>query len=422
MNEISKLRVDDIKILTAGEQIKNEILSTGRTVEEFANEIELYPVSVKQYLRRQDGGSATFKIKLMQTMDKSYDEIVKEPDVQLREMNQMISENIHLYCEEDDVEVLEYMERLIEKYAVRFEEPWVLRNNAMNLFYRNFVPEAIQMLEDALKRVRKMKDSYGWMLFLADLGLMYYYRFEYEKARLHLEKALEIMETSDGVSDKMKFLVYFRNGIVFNHLNQFESARKFFNLSMEYASESTFRGLALMNMGVADSKSGLYEEAKKVLRQALDEFEGDLVRQSFVYNYFAELHMDQNDFERAIYFVEKAMECCGDDEILYSFQYFETYARIQMKLGRDETVVKRLLNLIDQASFEFVYRDKIIGALNLLLEYLDESATHLISDIEAVILRLINRAEDDNVQYKKELKSMLGEFFLKTKYLDQQLG
>jgi len=416
MNDILKLKIDDIRILSAGEQIKNEILKTGRSVEEFAKEIDLYPVSVKQYLRRPDGGSATFKIKLMQTMDKSYDEIVKEPDVQLSEINQSISENIHLYCTEDDIEVLNHMEQLIEEHSVQFEIPWVLRNNAMNKFYRNEVAEAIAMLESALDKVRRHKDSYGLMLFSADLGLMYYYRFEYEKARAHLEKALEIMDNHTEVSSKMKFLVYFRNGIVFNHLNQYDQAKKFFELALENSIEETFKGLALMNKGVAESKLGNEEEAKGAFRDALIIFEGDAVRQSFVYNNFAELYMDQNDYERAIYFVEKAMECCGEEDILYNFQYFEMYARIQMKLGRDENVVRRLLNLIEQASTEFVYRDKIIGALNLLLEYLDENATHLINDIETVILSLINKTEDTNSQYKKELKSLLGEFFLKTRY------
>ncbi len=91
----------------------------------------------------------------------------------------------------------------------------------------------------------------------------------------------------------MKFLVYFRNGIVFNHLSQYDQARKFFELALENSTEETFKGLALMNKGVAESKLGNEEDAKGAFRDALIIFEGDAVRQSFVYNNFAELYMDQ---------------------------------------------------------------------------------------------------------------------------------
>jgi len=422
MKKSEKLNIDDLSILSVGEQIKNEILETGRTIEEFSKEIDLYPVSVKQYLRRDDGGSATFKIKLMRNLNKSFDEIVKEPAEQLSEINKKISKNIHLYSTVEDGVVLQHIETLVKKHNIHSQIPWVQRNNAMHKFYRNLVSDAIELMELAIDEVKKIKDSCGVMLFSADIGLMYYYRFEYDKARIYLEKSLEKMESIKNVTPKTKFLVYFRNGIVFSHLNQYEHAKKFFNLALDFATEQTFEGLALMQLGIAQFKSGNFDEAQSVFELALDKFEGDTVRQSVVYNYFAELHMDLNDYEKAMTYIEKAMEYNENEDVLNSFQCYEIYARIQMKLGRDDIVTKKLLSLIDQASYEFVYRNKIIGALNLLLEYINETSAHLIIDVENTILWLIERARDDNTEYKKELKYLLGEFTLKTKYMNKELG
>ncbi len=427
MNHERKMKIDDIKILSAGEQIKSKIINSGRTIEGFAEEIDLYSVSVKQYLRRNDGGSATFKIKMMNALNLSYDEIVKNPVDQLRDINQLVSNEIYKYKEASDIMFLQKLKEKLEEYNADVDVAWAERNIGMNRFYIGEAEDAIRLLKRSVSTSEKHNDQYGRVVFLSDLGLVHYYMYDFIKARSCFAKALGLMETFKNLDEKIKFIIHFRTGMAYNQLGDPEEAKKYYTMALEYAENDTFIGLAMMNIGVSEIKLGRALEAKLNFKGALKEFDGDHLRQSFVYNNYAQLYLMENDLERAMIFVEKAMESCKAEDVLYSFHYFEVFAQIKIAYGEKKTMLKKLLELVETGSRRFVFRDKIITALKTLIQNIDESEMDMVGEIEEVLLKLIEKTNESNEGLMKELKAMLGDLFLKSykykqKRMHEQIG
>lgn len=212
MENAKKIRPDEVVILSAGEQIRRKVLGTGKTIEDFAREINFYPVSVKQYLRRHDGGSSSFKVKLTQYFQQGYNEIVRNPEAQLAEKCAQLSENIHLYTEEGDAEVIAHLTRLVEEQGLAAQLPWMQRNLALNRFYQNRVSEALALLFTAEAAVKTGRDVLARATFSADLALIHYYLCEYEPAADWIQEAEQALERLTEPGDKLRFLVAFRRG------------------------------------------------------------------------------------------------------------------------------------------------------------------------------------------------------------------
>lgn len=180
MNKNRKIRSEEISVISAGEQIRRKILGTGRTIEEFSREINLYPVSVKQYLRRNDGGSATFKIKLTQYFNQDYRDIVKDSNQQLVEICQHISNAIYLYSDEADEAVLQKLKEMMLEHGLDDHLHWMDRNLALNRFCRNQIGDALALLNDAYEKARAYRDTEAVVTCATDLALVQYYRSEHE--------------------------------------------------------------------------------------------------------------------------------------------------------------------------------------------------------------------------------------------------
>lgn len=409
MAEKRKIQPEEIAVLTAGEQIRRKVLGSGRTIEDFAREINFYPVSVKQYLRRNDGGSSSFKIKLTQYFQQGYDEIVKNPAEQLTDQCRNLSENIHLYTDDADAEVIGLLFRLVEEAGVEELIPWMERNLAMNRFYRNRIPEALALLRSAEGRIRDTRDVLAQVTFAADLALVHYYLCEYETALIWITNAAEAMARIASPGAKLQFLVAFRRGIVYSRTGRYDEAAASFTEALEFAEEETFVGLGNLYLAEACYHSGNVQKAKDSYRLALGALENDPLRQSFVYSSFAEMLLAESDIQRAGYFAEKAMALCKGDNTLYTFQHFETYAKIRIRMGGYHQVCLTLIDMLENNSGEFVYRNQILDALNILLDCFDEIGIDVSERMDNLIQSLIENASDEEMNYTRELKTLLND-------------
>lgn len=409
MEKARKIKPEEVAVLTAGEQIRRKVLGSGRTIEDFAREINFYPVSVKQYLRRNDGGSSSFKIKLTQYFKQGYDEIVKNPGEQLTEKCRNLSENIHLYTEDADTAVIESLIKLVQEAGAQELVPWMQRNHAMNCFYRNRTSEALAMLGAAEKQIRGTRDIMAQVTFASDLALINYYLCECEAALAWITEASDALARLASPSSKLKFLVAFRLGVIHSRSGRYNEAAASFKTALTFAGEETFVGLGNLYLAEAQYPCGLIQEAKDSYRLSLIALENDPLRQSFVYNSFAEMLLLENDIQRAGYFAEKAMALCEGDNTLYSFQHFETYAKIRIRMGGYQQVCETLIDMIEKNSSEFVYRNQILDSLKILIDCFDEIGIDLTERMEGLILSLIDTASEDEKNYTRELRSLLKE-------------
>lgn len=409
MENAKKIRPDEVVILSAGEQIRRKVLGTGKTIEDFAREINFYPVSVKQYLRRHDGGSSSFKVKLTQYFQQGYNEIVRNPEAQLAEKCAQLSENIHLYTEEGDAEVIAHLTRLVEEQGLAAQLPWMQRNLALNRFYQNRVSEALALLFTAEAAVKTGRDVLARATFSADLALIHYYLCEYEPAADWIQEAEQALERLTEPGDKLRFLVAFRRGVISARQNDSRAAVDSFRRALQFAHEDTFIGIGNLHLAEAQYRSGRLQGAKDAYRLALTALESDPFRQSFVYSSYAAMLLAEGDIQRAAYFSEKAMGLCKGEHYLCSFQHFETYARIRVRMGASQQACETLIMMIERNSSEFVYRNEILDALRILLDCFDQVGLDLTQRVEGAIQSLLSSAAEEEQSYVRELKELLAE-------------
>jgi len=416
MDTSRKIHASEVAIISAGEQIRKKILGTGQTIEEFAREISLYPVSVKQYLRREDGGSATFKIKLTHYFNQNYHDIVKEPQQQLQDICRILSENIHLYTSSEDTVILNKAHQMVLDYQIESQIPWMDRNIALNLFYQNSVNESLRLLTGAIEQATRLKSYETQVVCATDLALVQYYRCEYEKALQWIESAL--LGLSDIKYDnKMAFLIFFRKGIILSRMKAYGLSDDSFQNALSVAQESTFLGVANLHRAETLFKAGKTDKAKECYHKALEALEDDPLRQSFVYNSFSNMLLEIGDHQRAQYFSEKAMTCCNNDSAnsIISFQHFETFAKISIRTGSHDRIHEQLIHMVERASNDFVYRDQILDAVRILTECYESLNTIQTRQLESLIMQLIEKTAPDEINYRKELKSLLGEVILRNR-------
>lgn len=409
MEKGRKILPEEVAVLSAGEQIRRKVLGSGRTIEDFAREINFYPVSVKQYLRRDDGGSSSFKIKLTQYFQQGYNEIVKDPEEQLVHKCENLSENIHLYTEEEDAVVIGDLFKLVEEAGLSEQIPWMERNLAMNRFYRNRTTESLTLLASAEKRVHDSRDILAQVTFASDLALVNYYLYEYDRAYTWIAAAGEALTRLPSPGAKLQFLVAFRLGVIHSRMAHHQAAMDSFKIALTFAQEDTFVGLGNLYLAEAQYQCHQIQEAKDSYRLALIALENDPLRQSFVYNSFAEMLLSENDIQRAGYFAEKAMGLCEGDNVLYSFQHFETYAKIRIRMGGYQQVCETLIDMLEKNSAEFVYRNQILDALRILIDCFGEIGVDVAERMEDLIQGLIESASEEEQSYSRGLKALRDE-------------
>lgn len=220
--------------------------------------------------------------------------------------------------------------------------------------------------------------------------------------------------------EKTTFLVCFRKGVILSKMKAYHMAEECFAEALVYACESTFQGVANLYRAEVLYKMGQVEAAKESYRVSLTALDDDPLRQSFVFNSFSEMLLDQGDLQRALYFSEKAVNCCEKENILISFQHFETYAKIRVRMGNADPVYDKLIHMVERASDEFVYRDQILDAVRILIECYESLRGALAARLESLIMRLIEKASPDENNYRKELKSMLAEVILRNRKKEMQ--
>lgn len=406
METIEKIRPEEVAVLSAGEQIRRKVLGTGTTIEAFARDINFYPVSVKQYLRRDDGGSSSFKIKLTHYFSQGYDEIVKSPAEQLADKCRNLSDNIYLYTEEGDASVVSGLFGLIEEAGLDALKPWMQRNLGINRFYRNRTGDALVFLESAFRTVSGGRDILAQATFAADLALVNYYLCEYGAAYQWILLADGVLHQLAS-NQVLQFIVPFRRGVILTRMERYPEAVTSLKIALKTAGKETFEGIGNLYLAEAKYKCHKVKEAKACYRAALVALENDPIRQSYVYSSFAEMLLSEGDLQRAALFSEKAINLCGYNETIYSFQHFETYAKIQIRLGKRGKVCETLIEMMEMSSAEFVYRAQMLDALKILIDCFDEIEMDLSSRMEDLLAGLIERAGEDEHAYSRELRNLL---------------
>ncbi len=392
---MGKLKIDDVKLKAPGKQVEEMLIDRFGSIKSFAREIEMHPRTIRQYLKEKRVGSDGFRVKLTNIFDKGISEIIVSEEEQLKEIVENVYDNIREYKDEEDMEVLKAVKKLCIENELNLQSLKMQRNIAMAYFYRNEADRGIGFMESTINRINIREYLIKWK---SELGLMYFYQCKYKKSKELFDEVEELLTKVTKIDDRTLFLHYYRYGILKSNMGSHYSAQKLFEKSLDYAKTSVERGNAMMNMGLSFKSQKKYKKDIEYHNKALICFKNNLSKSSIILNNLADTYNLLGEYDRALYYIKLALNYVDEEDFEKSFVYYQTYAQILMCKGEFKEAIYKLLELIDKAQGEFVYRKFIIEGINTIVECGKRSNDKdILKEIEEVILKVIDKINEDGI-------------------------
>ncbi len=417
--KVLRLTLSDIKILTEGQQIKNAILQKYSSIEEFAEEVMLYPDSLKRYLRSKKCGSATFRIKLTQAMGMGYYQIVLSPEEQIHRYVLNVTDNINDYNDEDSLLVLETLKNMCVKENMIIESAMMFRNIGMHYFSRSLNDSAIEFIKLSIMTIADRNMNCLTIQYLLEIAMVYFYNLEYEKAKKSYEKAERLISDGVEVDQETLYYFYYRYGVLYNTIGRYERAKGMFEKALSLSLNCTQKGDATMNIGINYKKQGLYKNALEYYEKALITFENHRGKLSWVYNNMAETYRCIQQFEQALISINMAYDHVEANNFEKLFVYHQTYAQIVEQMGQYRKGIDKLFETLSKIGDGFVHRKYIVNGINNMIKIVkkhnDEAA---LKELEKILITLLKNTSAKNVEFIRELKACIGDIYIYSKGLD----
>lgn len=410
---MTKLELEDIRLKTVGEQIKDAIFSRGYTLEEFADEIDIYLVSLKQYLRRKNGGSATFKIKITSFLDVSYDEIVKSPEEQLRELNRVITRDIFNYYGDEDMDILNKMKDYMLDFDLRDQLPTLYRNFGVYYFFKNDINKSIEYYELSIDVSKSHGNLEMDAIINSEMGLLYYYKYDYKNSKSYYKKVDAILYDKCGdISSKTIFNHFIRKARLDIAMKKPKHSYRNLIIAKDYVYRPKMDGYLDLYWGQSQVLENNYVGAKKYFERAMKNFEGHNIQKSLVYNAIAKMYMKRKDYDKAQEYIERAMNYSKNMSYFFEYNYTDTYTLIKSKVGKLETILEEVHSSVINQDFSSeksiveIYKNIVSNISIKQMKSTDKIMEYLIMTIQEAQ----EYFDDKNVN---DLKICLGELIIK---------
>lgn len=326
-----------------------------------------------------------------------------------------ITDDIKTYSDDRDLELLTRLLMLCTQSELIVDAAKMHRNIGMHFFYNNMPHKAIQYLKKAISTIKKskVKDPNLLVSTTSELGLVYFYNFEYENAKVSYLKAFKMISLfKDLINYDIVHHLYYRLGILYTYLGKYEQAIQTLETAGDYAIKPEDKGDTILNIGVAYKKQGYLDKALKLYTQALRCYSPDqLIKKSGILNNIADLYIRKGEYDKALKVIKLAFRYLEAKDMQRFFVYFATYSDIKIHQGKSREDLDKLLELLSAVKDFFIFKCfviegfKVVGSLNPI-------DTEKISDFLNRINKLIDDISMNDKNYKKELKQCLNELCL----------
>ncbi len=291
---MSKMTLEDVKMVGEGPQIRKAIEQRFGTVEKFYEAhggITNKYNTLLNYLSRKVIVSGSFKYKITLIFNTDYTSLYEDPQKQIKRHVQNIYDNISKYDQEDDQETFDYLLRLCKKEDMTTEAALLYRAKARNCFNTNKLNFCVEFYEFALGLLQ-IYDMNRKVFFLCELADDFVrenlmdraeqkYKYAGDLVRLHKKK----------LDNNTLFFYYYWKGIYYMHKEKNEDARDLFILAKDCADTNSKKASAIANIGLTYKHQNRYTNALEYYQDALN-FTDDsriLVKAS-IHNNIAELY------------------------------------------------------------------------------------------------------------------------------------
>lgn len=250
--------------------------------------------------------------------------------------------------------------------------------------------------EDLLRRKRineylleKVKDKEEKSKILSEVGIIFRYLGEFDKALEYYQKALKLneeMERKEGIADQLGNM-----GVVFNIRGELDKALEYYEKALKLNEELERKeGIAaqLGHIGTVYREKGEFDKALEYLKKALEIFEELGGKEGIVIQLgnIGIVYLNKEEFDKALEYYEKALKLnkelerkegianqLGNLGVIYAIrgefdkalEFHEKALNIHEKLGKKQGIALQLGNI------GLVYFDK--GEFDKALVYLEKA-------------------------------------------------
>lgn len=380
-----KLGIEDIKRLTDNQSAETDTLNTAASIHKIADFI-----GIKTDIVWRCAGK---------TLKDMRDEICT--------MVGRVYSDIKEYSSPGDLVFLERLLEVCKEYDLTTETAKMHRNLGVYYFQRNRISEAIDKFNEAVQLAVSTKNNGLQASFCSNLGLIYFFNNDFTRAKRCYETVEGLIPYIED-DDNIFFLHNYRYGILYSTMQEFEMAKQYFDQALVFAKNKIDIGNAIMNIGVIYAGQRNFYKAQEYYREALKVFdEDDELNQSIIYNNLAELYSIFGQQDKALYYINLAFEKLGNKNTAKVFIYFRTYTEIKILMGAPEQAFDRFLELLVQVKEYNLYKSYIVDSINDMALLASENR-EMLNKLENTVMEMINNAGCENEEYRKELKSCLG--------------
>lgn len=409
MEAKDKLCVEDIILLTPGQQIRNIIFQKYTSLDIFAEEIGLYTSSLKQYLKSRKLGSNAFKIKLTQALEMGYDEIVKTEEEQVEKYVNDLSKNIKIYNKKEDILVFEKVKDLCLQYELIQELAMIFRCFAWHYFYRNETDKAIEKMKTAINYMKNKKNHEYMIKYMGELAGIYtrsHKDCESEKLLLEIDAVLK----NNNFKTNIMYSVYHNLAVSYFNMKKEKLAVKMYEKSLQYAVHSHQKALSLLGIGMIYKREKKYDLAIKHFNDALHNLDKNDTYINYVYNSFAELFREKKEYEKACFYIDKIFNDVKENVLSILDRFFLTFIQIRVEMGREDEIIEKFFDIIEKNS-ECIFIYGFVESIEHLIR-LEKNNKPFLDKVRIGFIRIIKKNRIRDSRIVEQLKKYIGEINL----------
>ena len=407
-------KMSEIKLLSEGHQVKKAILQSFGSIEQFADKVNMYPESVKRYLRSRAINSATFKIKLTQAIGKGYDQIVLTDEEQIRAHIIELAK-VSVFEDGSIMAKLDSLRRLCLKNSMIREKAILYRIYAKYYGQAGSNELSLEFMKLAIATALDIGESDMIIQLKVELAYMYICCKNYTDAQTCFTSVSNYFQGigAESPSRELSYSYFFWYGILSLTLKDFEGGRDLLIKALELAPNSTEKGNAIMNIGNSYKEQSDFPNAMSYYQKSLCEFGNNNTESYIVIYNIAELYWLQGKYKDAADTIEIALNYFEDKYVEGIFSVLQVYIKIHEDIGQYETVVHKLLSVVKKAKL-YKQNDKYLtSAIHELLRIIKKYAYNtVIDELEQLLVCMIKSNTMETPELEKELKACLGDLYM----------
>lgn len=332
---------------------------------------------------------------------------VLSEEVEIKKAIDEVTENIRSYNNESDLSILDKLKDFCGTNSMIIYRAKMYRNIGMHHFYRNNLENAINAMQFSIDILSK--ENYKELLgrYYSEAGLIHFYNREYLYAKMYYDEAEKLLLHTPNLADKIRYLHYYRYGILLSNMQEYEDSKEKFEKALSYAKDEIDIGMTTMNMGVLYKRQKDFRTALIYYSKALFELgDKDLNRKGIIYNNIAEVYKILGQHKKALSYIERAFNYISDSDLSRKFICFNTYTEIKILMGESEHVLDEFLKLLDKVKDFLMYKSLIIEGISNMTTLAMENE-NILRKLEAAVIKLMENYNGDNKEYITELNTCL---------------